>query len=220
MAIYRKRNEKWEYRIRYKDPFTQARREKMKGGFKTKKEAQIAAKEMETQIESGFEQKPLTLNHFLTDWLLEYKKGTVRKNTFDLHEANVRNHILPYFKNILITDLKPIMYQKFLNSLNISGYSRRTIEIVHGTMFNAMSKAVILNKIQKNPCEGVTIRGEKKEGHIKYLDSNDIPHFLQTAHQYGYIYWLFFKLLMETGMRKGEAAALQWNDLNLKNRTI
>lgn len=31
---------------------------------------------------------------------------------------------------------------------------------------------------------------------------------------------MFFKVLIETGMRKGEAAALQWTDIDFKNGTI
>ncbi|MFJ5750092.1 tyrosine-type recombinase/integrase [Peribacillus frigoritolerans] len=220
MASFRKRGEHWEYRIKYKDPFTQSKKEKMKGGFKTKKEAQLAAREMEIHLGEGLEQKPILLKTFLNEWLHEYKKGSVRKNTFVLHEVNIRNHILPYFKDILLSDVKPVMYQKFLNNIHEAGYSRRTVEIIHSTMSNAMSKAVTIGKIQKNPCIGVTIKGKQKEKGIKYLESDQIPLFLQTAHQYGYNYWIFFRLLIETGMRKGEAAALQWTDIDLKEQTI
>ncbi|WP_430109436.1 site-specific integrase [Paenibacillus sp. B1-33] len=34
------------------------------------------------------------------------------------------------------------------------------------------------------------------------------------------MYWIFFKVLIETGMRKGEAAALKWSDVDLKNGKI
>ena len=40
MASFRKRNDKWEYRIRYKEMGKY--KETSKGGFKTKKEAQLA----------------------------------------------------------------------------------------------------------------------------------------------------------------------------------
>ncbi|WP_336866806.1 hypothetical protein [Peribacillus frigoritolerans] len=33
----------------------------------------------------------------------------------ELHKYSINKHILPYFKNILLQDVKPIMYQKFLN---------------------------------------------------------------------------------------------------------
>ncbi|MDP5273989.1 site-specific integrase [Chengkuizengella sp. 2205SS18-9] len=220
MATFRKRGEKWEYRISYKDPFTQKHKLKSKSGFKTKKEAQIAAINEERNISEGFEQTDITLELYLNTWLTEYKYGTVRKNTFQIHERNVTQHIIPYFKSILLDDVKPIAYQKFLNHLTEKGYSKRTVEIIHGTMSSAYDKAVTLGKIKNNPCVGVTIKGEKKDKEIKYMESKDIPIFLKEIYKYDYIYWIFFKVMIETGMRKGEAAALQWTDVNLKERTI
>lgn len=153
-------------------------------------------------------------------WVDEYKRGTVRKNTIELHEYNIKKHIKPYFKDILLKDVKPIMYQNFINSIFEKEYSRRTVELVHSTMHNCLQKACLLGKLEKNPCVGVEFKGTKKKEGIKFIDSNDIPRFLKAAHQYGYIYWIFFKLLIETGMRKGEAAALKWSDIDFKNKTI
>ncbi|WP_163102285.1 site-specific integrase [Peribacillus alkalitolerans] len=224
MATFRKRGDKWEYRISYKDPFTQSYKVKSKSGFKTKKDAQSAASEEEIRIQNGFESDnaPVSLEYFLTDWLQTYKKDVVRKNTYTLHYQNIKKHILPYFKKLALSDLKPMMYQKFLNSLseNEKAYSKRTIEIIHGTMFNAMEKAVTLGKINKNPCEGVTIRGQAKDKQLKYMESSDIAKFLQEAYKYNYVYWIFFKVLIESGLRKGEAAALQWSDIDLKEGII
>lgn len=220
MATFRKRGVKWEYRISYKDPFTQEYKLKSKAGFKSKKEAQLAAKDEERRLYEGFETAPTQLKTFLELWLNEYKKGTIRKNTYLIHKRNIENHILPYFKNIMLTGLKPIMYQKFLNHLSEQGYSKRTIEIIHGTMYSSYEKAITLKKVEGNPCEGVTIRGTEKKEEIKYIESDKINNFYQEAYTYGYIYWLFFKVLIETGLRKGEAAALQWTDIDLKTRTV
>lgn len=221
MATYRKRGDKWEYRISYKDPFTQKNKLKSKSGFKTKKEAQAAAATEEIKLKSGYElDNKILLDHFLSDWLHEYKSGTIRKNTFELHERNIEKHIIPYFKKISLAEIKPVMYQKFLNHLSDQDYSKRTIEIIHTTMNNAMEKAVTIGKIEKNPCKGVTIKGRKNDSELKFLDSSDISKFLQEAYKYDYIYWLFFKVLIDTGMRKGEAAALQWSDIDLKEKTI
>lgn len=220
MASYKKHETGWEYRLKYKDPFTQKFKEKSQRGFSTKREAQNAVAEFEKKLSEGYEQTDIPLSDFMTIWLEEYKKGTVRKNTMILHEGNVKNHIKPYFKQIMLRDVKPIMYQDFLNSLAGSDLSKRTVELVHSTMHNAMSKAVTLGKIEKNPCIGVEIKGEKKKNAIRFIESEDIPAFLHAAYQYGYIYWIFFKLLIHTGMRKGEAAALQWTDINFKEQTI
>ncbi|USK68401.1 site-specific integrase [Peribacillus asahii] len=87
-------------------------------------------------------------------------------------------------------------------------------------MHNAFKKAVILGKIPKNPCTGVEIKGEKNEKEIQFIESEHISHFLKEAYQYGYIYWIFFRVLIETGIQKGEVAALQWTDIDLKNKPI
>lgn len=220
MASFKKLNTGWEYRLQFKDAFTQKFREKSQRGFNTKKEAELAAADFLKKQAEGYEQTDIALSDFLKLWLSEYKKGSVRKNTLELHQANVKNHITPYFKNIMLRDVKPVMYQTFLNSISDDDYSKRTVELVHSTMHNAMSKAVTIGKLEKNPCIGVTIKGTRTKKEFSFIDSSDIPNFLQAAHQYDYIYWIFFKVLIETGMRKGEAAALQWTDIDLKNLTI
>lgn len=220
MANFKKHATGWEYRLKYKDPFTQKFREKSQRGFATKKEAQLAATEFEKRLEEDFEQTDTKLIDFLMVWIDEYKRGTVRKNTIELHEYNIKHHIKPYFKESLLKDVKPIMYQKFINSIFDNGYSRRTVEIVHSTMHNCIQKACLLGKLEKNPCVGVEFKGTKKKESIKFIESGDIPRFLQASHQYGYIYWIFFKLLIETGLRKGEAAALKWSDINFNNKAI
>ncbi len=203
MATFRKRGNKWEYRISYKDPFTQKNKLKSKSGFSTKKEAQRAASEMEKQLSEGLEfTEDIPLKNFLNDWLYEYKKPVLRKNTFQLHKQNIENHINPYFKNIPLKKITPLMYQKFLNHLADQGYSKRTIEIIHGTIFGALSKAVSLGKITKNPSEGSTIptvETKRKSDDLEYMKTEDIPLFLKTAYKYNYIYWIFLKFLLKQG---------------------
>ncbi|MFC7061119.1 site-specific integrase [Halobacillus seohaensis] len=220
---YRQHGKKnWEYRIRYNDPLSGKNKEMSKRGFETKPQARFAAQEMEKQLLNNYESATDTtlLKDFLQEWLQDYKRDVVRKNTYELHSRNIEKQIKPYFQQILLKKVKPVMYQKFLNHLFDQGYSKRTREIIHGTMFNAMEKALHLNRIERNPCTGATIKGNYQKKDVSFIDSSDIPLFLQEAYYYGYIYWIFFKVMIETGMRKGEAAALQWNDIDLKHNTI
>ncbi|GEL75791.1 tyrosine-type recombinase/integrase [Tenuibacillus multivorans] len=225
MAYFRKRGNKWQYRIMYTDPITNKRTEVSKGGFDSKPEAKHAAIEHEAKLLSGqaVVSNDELLKYYLKEWLKDFKKDNVRKNTYILHERNVDKHIIPYFKDIKLKNVTSQQYQKFLNYLADKDYSKRTIEIVHGTMFDAMKTAVKpLRKIVDNPCEGVTIpkKTEKKKGSLQYIDSEDIPKFLTMAKRDNYLYWIFFKTLIFTGMRKGEAAALQRKDIDLKNGYI
>ncbi|RYI32036.1 site-specific integrase [Bacillus infantis] len=225
MASFRKRGSTWQYRIKYTDPYTQTQKEVSKGGFKTKKEAQLAASNEEIRLSNGLETSKdnVLLKLYLREWLKEYKKDNVRKNTYILHERNVETKIIPYFKDIFLKDVTPLRYQKFLNSLNEQGYSRRTIEIIHTTMYDALETAFRpLRKIEDNPCKDVTLpKGKsKKNTGLEYIKSEDIPNFLRVARQDNYVYYMFFRTLIETGLRKGEAAALQRKDIDFKTGYI
>ncbi|WP_430108874.1 hypothetical protein [Paenibacillus sp. B1-33] len=76
---------------------------------------------------------------------------------------NITTHIAPYFKQIMLRDVKPDMYQIFLDKLLGKGLSKRSVEIVHTTVYGAMERAVMQNKVERNPCKGAIIKGEKKK---------------------------------------------------------
>lgn len=220
MASFKKHSTGWEYRLKYKDPFTKKTREKSARGFRTKPEAELAAAEFRKSLKQGYEQTDLPLVEFIRTWIDHYKKGVSRKNTIIQHENNLENHIKPYFKKLMMKDLRPGMYQEFLDHCSKKGLSKRTVEIINSTVFGAMEKAVVQGKLERNPCKGTIIKGPEKKRELKFIDSEDIPAFLLAARSYGYIYWMFFRLIIETGLRKGEAAALQWSDVNLKEKHI
>lgn len=89
---------------------------------------------------------------YIRNWINNYKKEVVRKNTIKLHENNLNTHIKPYFKRLMLKDLKPDMYQVFLDSLFKKGLSKRTAEIINSTVYSAMEHALIQGKILRNPC--------------------------------------------------------------------
>lgn len=63
----------------------------------------------------------------------------------------------------MIKDLKPDMYQKFLDACLARGLSRRTVEIINSTVYGALELAVIQGKLERNPCIGSIIKGKRKQ---------------------------------------------------------
>jgi len=220
MASYRKHSTGWEYRIKYTDPYTAQPKEKSQRGFKTKKEAELAAAEFTRQLSNREVETEYTLEEYLNIWLDEYKDETVKKSTMRQHRQNVKLHILPYFKKLKLSALRPIEYQKFINHLYDQNYSDRTIRIVHSTMSNAIKKALALELIRRDVTIGITLKRNRKQTKVQFMETRHISRFLTCAREYDYIYWIFFKVLIETGMRKGEAAALRWQDIDLKAKKI
>ena len=223
---YQKKNSKkyfWEYRIVYVDPFTKERKEKSKKGFESKTEAKEAAEKIEGELTNNdgtLCESNETISSFAQIWLKEYVENNVAPNTYRLNKSMVDTHIAPYFKEMKLTQLTPLIYQKFINHMAEKGKSRRTVEICHNVMHKMFEKAVRLKLVKENVTKGVTLKGRVQQKDLKFIPSDIVPDFLEACYEYGYIYWLFYKFLIETGMRKGEAAALQWTDIDLKERTV
>ena len=83
MAYFRKRDNGWEYRISYKD-VSGKYRQKSKSGFKTKKLAQAAARELETKISQNIlTDGDVTLYDFVKTWSEVYKRPYVKDKTWE-----------------------------------------------------------------------------------------------------------------------------------------
>ncbi|MFD2115839.1 hypothetical protein ACFSTH_03735 [Paenibacillus yanchengensis] len=57
------------------------------------------------KLKQGYEKTDLPLVDYIRNWIEEYKKDSVRKNTIKIHENNLKNHIKPYFKKLIFKPL-------------------------------------------------------------------------------------------------------------------
>lgn len=227
MAVeeYKKNGKRfYRYRARVKDPITAKWKELKESNFHTKKEAQIAEEKAKLDYYEGYTDENMSLKSFLEYWLSQ-KKGNpnIKETTIKKLERNIKGHILPFFKEIKIKDVTYKIYQKFLDHLPVEkGLSYSTSKMNHDLMKEAFKKAVFERKIKFNPAEGAIIKGElnKRKEEEKFIDTDKIDSFLQEVYKDDYIYWIFFKTLIDTGLRKGECGGLTWNDINFKERTI
>ncbi|WP_130068749.1 tyrosine-type recombinase/integrase [Bacillus albus] len=225
MASFRKRGEKWEYRVRYKEMGKY--RETSKGGFKTKKEAQLAAAKVEEKIAGGLNvsNSQMTFNEYMYEWLETYKKDNVSPRTYRSYEKNIRLYILPAFGGMKLKDLTRIQYQKFINDL-LKKLSEKTVAIINATMHNALEIAVNeLEILSKNPTNKIQIKEQQvlnKKEKIKCYDVDELNALLDYIlnEKKSFKYYSLFMFLARTGLRIGECLALQWHDISFENKTI
>lgn len=223
MASFRKRNDKWEYRIRYKEMGKY--KETSKGGFKTKKEAQLAAAKIEEKIASGINitDNNITFNDYMYEWLQLYKKDNVSPRTYSVYEKNIRLHILPAFGNMKLKDLTRIQYQKFINDLLIK-FSKKTVETINVTIHHALDTAMNeLGLLSKNPTTKIKMKEKhvvNKKDDIKCYDIEELNEFLHYVlkEKGGFKYYSLFMFLSRTGLRIGECLALQWDDIDFDKK--
>ncbi|UTR04689.1 site-specific integrase [Alkalihalobacillus sp. LMS6] len=225
----------WRYRHKYTDVFTGEQKELKKQGFKSKPEAVAHFTKALEELESGMNvQKDLTVVDYVNKWYEEYRVNKVSKNSYRLDKRNIDNHIAPYFKNLLLSNLDNIHYQKFINHLidktsakTGRKLSKRAVEIIHTTMSGAMKRAKYEKRIKDNPVEGAVIytprekvKAKSRHKKLKFLPYENISSFLDAALEDNYTYYMFFKFLIETGVRKGEALALKWDNIDLAMKRV
>lgn len=226
MASFKKYDTKqgsfWEYRILYKDPISGKKREKAKKGFHTKAEAKLAAEEMERDLRDGIKQENVKLKVYIHQWLDSHKKPKIQESTYLNKKHQIDFHIVPFFQEITVQEITPPLYQKFIDQLADKGYSKSTVGNNHWIVHEMFDRAIKDKIIKTNPAADATIKGKKQadEDELQFIDSKLIPNLLRAAFKESYDYYIFFKALVETGMRKGEAAGLTWEDIDFERNMI
>lgn len=75
-----------------------------------------------------------TVAQFLSRWLEDWAKSSVRPSTFDSYEALVRVHLIPSIGRIPLTNLTAEHVQQMLNEKQRAGVSARRRQMIHAVL--------------------------------------------------------------------------------------
>lgn len=172
----------------------------------------------------------LTVSTWSKSWLKAYilerepAKNTIRSREYGL------SVVLEEFGGFALNEVTSSMYQDFLYGLKGKGVSRSTITTHHTAASLLFKHALRTGLIKMDPTANAVIPkekktarkvGEKRQVLPKFLEKDELKAFLQmgrfilTTNQ-----WALFVILSYTGLRISEAGGLQWEDIDLENRTI
>lgn len=195
-----------------------------KRGFTSRYLAEKAYNKVLEDIKKGTykakSQKHYKIKDIAKRWL-KYYRSTVKESTYNQTNRILNNHILSEFGNTYVDKLtvdrcEKAVY-KWQNEAPIS--FKRFIRYTN----NILDYAVNLEIIDKNPMKRV-IRPKVVKKHKEFKDfysKSELEKFLDCCKQSESLkVYLFFHLLAYTGMRKGEALALTWEDVNLSGATL
>ncbi|MBJ8024809.1 site-specific integrase [Bacillus cereus] len=223
MASFRKRNNTWEYRIKYIDPITGKKREKSKSNFRTKKEAQIAASQVEINIENNFIEKNdnITINEYIDTWFNVYKYS-IKESSWKSRQDSmkvIKNHA----GKIQLKKITLSYYQNLLNKLG-SHYAKNTLIAIHQVFSMMIKQAIRDHYFNANPISEAKLPREKyvaNNEELKYWQKDELNKFLNCLKDKKQHKELtMFLLLAFSGLRIGEAVCLKWNDIDFENATI
>lgn len=222
----RKRGSTWSY---YFDlgMVEGKRKKKEKGGFKTKKEAQEALRIALNEYEkcgSIIEESNISVSDYFDYWYKEYVVINCKYNTQDYYKRIINNHIKPILGIYKLKSLTPALLQEFINKKYLSGLSKSSIENFYSVLSSGLKSAVYPYQfIKDNPMQYVKLPKDNKSKNAKddlKLISLEDYNKITKRFPVGSNFYIPLQIAFHTGMRGGEITALQWNDIDLNNKTI
>ena len=155
-----------------------------------------------------------TVEQFLTRWLEDVAKPSVRPKTYRFYADLVSLHISPVLGRILLNKLSAQHIQSLMNDRLSSGLSARTVRHIHRTLCTALNIAVKHDLVPRNVASLADPPRAPKPA-VQFLNLKQARRLLDTAKEHP-LYALFATIL-SLGLRLGEALGLSWSDVDLDN---
>ena len=223
-------NGKDYYRIRKVIGHTASGEKVLKNFYgESKKEAEEKADKYINDIKNGLivDFENYTVSELMHSWLFDFlhNSSKIKPSTFQRYESIYRN----YIKDSMIAGnklakTKSLQLQKFYNELSKKGYSFSQINTLNTVLKVFFNWCIDNDYILKNPCTKISIKGNKNDiinnqrKDVEILTEKEIKTIKE--HVKGSDFELIFLLDLATGLRQGELLALDWEHINLKEKTL
>lgn len=217
MASFQKRGKTWQYTVSAKPKPIR------KGGFSTKKEAQVAAAEVEANLQKGIvpHLKLEPFDEYFESWLNLYKSN-IGKNTRARYLVTLET-IKKEFGGVPIQNINKRSYQAFLNEYGESK-GLATSKKLNSHIRACVKEAIDEGIIRVDFTRGVTLTGNKpkktEDKHLNYFESKRLQKYLIKSLDPSNIMNYGILLLLTSGIRFGELVGLTRKDFDFKNNTI
>lgn len=219
-----KHGKKWRFTLSYKDDNGNYR-QSSKGGFKTKKEANLAYSKAEVGLNTNgtIQSNNITLNDLFSKWFKVYAT-TVKESTSATTKGYYNNHIK---KALGMKEISLITVDDCQNLVNDwFNVPLRNYHQYFGVLRMMFDFALKRKMIPANPTDIVTIPKKDKQNYHserkkKYYTAGELNAIMKYFHDSGdFKKFMYFWLMMVTGARRGEMIGLKWSDIDLDNRFI
>jgi integrase len=190
------------------------RRQRSKGGFATRRDAQRFLMDVLARLGDGSYAQPskLTLAEFLRDEWLPAIESTVRPLTFTQYRSVVCLRILPTLGNLRLQQLTGGQLNTLYRQLEQVGFAVETRRQTHAVLHRALKDAVRWGRLVRNPADAADPPARART-RVQAWTAKELGRFLDHVREDRL--FPLWRLAATTGMRRGELAGLTWRGLDL-----
>lgn len=170
-----------------------------------------------------------TVAEWLRLWFELYAKPNIRPSTAGHYRRAMEEYTIPRIGHIKLNKLTSREIQKLYKDLLENGRLRKkqrkkhpglsgsTVRRVHIMLHSALDQAVKERLLIRNPADSCVVPKVQHQ-EMKTLQPEDLKAYLHAAERRNTLAMFYLELV--SGIRKGELVALQWEDLDVEQRTI
>lgn len=219
MAKVRKNKRANYWEVDYLDLFG---KRKVKGGFKTKVEAESAMVDILSKVQTGTAPGDckMTFKEASEIFMRLHASKKCKYNTEHGYKGYLKNHLLPYFGKLKLCEITPLAVNEFVAQELETGRRNSTVNKYTKLMSQIYSFMIDMDIVVKNPLARIKSLKEERSEEIRSLSTEETKILLsKTKEIYPDFYPLLFTALF-TGMRQGELMGLTWDSINWITRKI
>jgi len=194
-----------------------------------KRLAKEAAKKIEAKLTLGDcgllineENKVPTFGDYARRWLAVTVPATCKPSTARDYNHFLFNHVMPELENVLVSDINRLQIKTLLMEKANSGLSASSINQIKSVVSGVLNLAVDDEILSSNPAHrlGKVVKTKNIQDGVDPFNRDELSLLLKTFREEFPKDYPLALTLARTGMRYGEAVALQWGDMDFHNRLI
>jgi integrase len=216
MSVYRRASDgKWVGTLDLgRDVNGKRRRHVVYGQLKREVVAKLEEARNRVKADEPVKDARLTVAMFVSDWVGKALPASGRKPTTQANYAIMaKTHLAPPpFGALTLDKLRPSDIEALLTAKRQAGLSDSTVRLIYTVARTVLDTAVRDGLVRRNVA-AVVKRPTIKRNEARYLTVEEVGRLLEAAR--GDRLEPLIVLMLGTGLRRGEALALHWSDVDL-----
>ncbi|QUO31188.1 site-specific integrase [Faecalicatena sp. Marseille-Q4148] len=204
----------WYVSFRYID-WTGKKTQKLKRGFKTKKEALNYEKEFMRKTAADMK---MEMGSFIEVYF-EDKRKELKENSIRNKQHMMNKHIVPYFGTRKMNEITPADVIQWQNTIQEKGYSKTYERMIQNQLNALFNHAQKIYNLKENPCKKVKRMGKSDADKLEFWTKEEYERFITVIDPESEDY-LIFEILFWTGIREGELLALSLSDFDMSGNRL
>ena len=169
--------------------------------------------------------RSITLAKYIDIWLEQVAPKKLAASTLVRDKQDIRR-ILPALGHYKLVELNKDILRAFYDAMRSEQnwktgglLAEKTVEGIHSCLCGILSDAVEAGYITHNPAwRAYRKKGAPQERPV--ADEETVQRLITAPEGQSLKYEVYFKLILATGMRRGEACGLRWSDIDWRQRAL